>query len=122
MFCLYQVYCSIPAVLSRVNLYTLQADGIYTVFEKIEDEPFFGVYVDHSAVGHKLRMVNISFSVRGPHSGDAKGLFDCLKLAVKDVGLPNEWNKKLVGFGCDGTSVNLGEPGLKMHLHPTAPG
>ena len=37
------------------------------------------------------------------------------------MGLPSEWNKKLVGFGCDGTSVNIGDHGLKMYLQQTAP-
>ena len=82
---------------------------------------FLVIYVDHSAAGHKLCVVNRFFSVHRPHSGVAKGLFDCLKQAVKNVGLPNEWNKKLVGFGCDGTNVNLGERGLKMYLQQTAP-
>ena len=48
-------------------------------------------------------------------------LKDCLKQAVKYVGLPNEWNKKLIGFGYDETSVNLGDQGLKMYLQPTPP-
>ena len=36
------------------------------------------------------------------------------------MGLPNEGNKNLIGFGCDGTSVNIGDEGLKMYLQQTA--
>ena len=56
-------------------------------------------------------MVNIFFSLRRPLADNAKGLFDCLKQAVKYVRLSNEWSKKLVGFGCDGTCVNVGDRG-----------
>ena len=35
------------------------------------------------------------------------------------MGLPTEWNKKLVGFGCDGIIVNIGNHGLKMYLQQT---
>ena len=29
------------------------------------------------------------------------------------MGLPSEWNKKLIRFGCDGTSVNVSENVLR---------
>ena len=35
------------------------------------------------------------------------------KHAVKYAGLSGDWYMKLVGFGCDGTSVNIGDRGLK---------
>ena len=74
--------------------------------------------LDHSATYRKVRVVIRFFSVRRRHSGDATNLFECLKQAVKYVRLPNEWNKKIFGFGCDGTSVNIG---LNMYLQQTAP-
>ena len=79
--------------MSRVNFFSLQADGT-TDLGNIEDELFLAVYFDNSAVDHKVRVVNRFFSVRRPNSGSAKGLFDCLKQAVKYVGLSNDWNKK----------------------------
>ena len=111
---------SLIEVLSRVNFFSLQADGT-TDSGNTEDELFLAVYFDHSAADHKVCVVNRFFSVRRPNSGTAKGLSDCLKQAVKYVGLPSEWNKKLVGFGCDGTSVNIGDHRLKMYLQQTAP-
>ena len=81
------------------------------------------VYLEHHAelVDHRVHVANKFFSVRRQSSGDAKGLFECLKQAVKYVGLHGEWYKKLIGFGCDGTSVNIGGRGLKIYLEQTAP-
>lgn len=31
------------------------------------------------------------------------------------MGIACEWNKKLIGFGCDGTRLNIGDRGLKIH-------
>ena len=99
---------SLVEALSCANFYSLQADGT-TDSGNIEDELFLVVYLDHNAADRRIHIVNKFFSVRRPRSGDAKGLFECLKQAVKYMGLPNEWNKKLIGFGCDGTAVNIGD-------------
>ena len=80
---------SLIEVLSRVNFFSLQADGT-TDSGNTEDELFLAVYFDHSAADHKVCVVNRFFSVRRPNSGTAKGLSDCLKQAVKYVGLPSE--------------------------------
>ena len=111
---------SLLDALSRAKFYSFQADGT-TDAGNAEDELFLAVYLDYSAADGRIHVVSKFFSVRRPHSGDAKGLFDCLQQAVKYVGLPDDWNKKLVGFGCDGTSVNIADHGLKMYLQETAP-
>jgi len=33
----------------------------------------------------------------------------------------SEWENKLIGFGCDGTSVNLGAHGLRGHVEESVP-
>ena len=107
---------SLVNALSRANIYSLQTDGT-TDRGNIEDKLFLVVYLDHHAglVDQRVHIANKLFSVRKPSSGDAKGLCECLKQAVKYVGLHNDWNRKLIGFGCDGTSVNIGGRGLKMY-------
>ena len=78
--------------MSRVNFFSLQADGT-TDCGNIEDELLsLAVNFDHSAANHKVCVVNRLFSVRRLNSGSAKALLDCLKQAVKYmyVGLSNE--------------------------------
>ena len=41
-----------------------------------------------------------------------EGLFVCLKAVLDYVGV-SDWDKKLISFGCDGVSVNIGARGLR---------
>ena len=53
---------------------------------------------------------------------NAKGLHDCLKSALFYVGVTDACYKpKLIGFGCDGASVNIGENALKGLLQSERP-
>ena len=81
---------SLVEALSRANFYSLQADGT-TDSGNNEDELFLVAYLDHHAglANRRVWIVSKFFSVRRPSSGDAKGLFDCLKQAVKYAGLQN---------------------------------
>ena len=46
------------------------------------------------------------FSVWHVKQGDAHGLVECFKAAVKFVGV-NDWQEKSIGLGCDGTNVDV---------------
>ena len=71
-----------------------------------QDELFLQLYYDQHAKDGKVHVPDRFFTVRQPKSGNAEGLFDCFKNALSLVGLAN-WEDKLIGFGCDGTSVNI---------------
>ena len=42
--------------------------------------------------------------------GTAQGLFDCLTSALECMKITG-WEKKMIGFGCDGCNANMGERG-----------
>ena len=106
--------------LTGAKFFSLQADGS-TDCGNIEDELFLVVFLDHQAVDKRLRVRNKFFSVRRPRQGDARSLFECLEKAIQFVGLSDDWKMKLIGFGCDGISVNIAERGLKMYLQDVVP-
>ena len=108
------------STLSMVKFYSIQADGT-TDTGNIENELFLIVYLDYNSSDGRVRVLNKFLTVRRPMSTDAEGLFNCLQHAVKYAGLSDDWYMKLVGFGCDGTSVNIGDRGLKMYLRRLSP-
>ena len=50
----------------------------------------------------------------------AQGLFTCLQTALAYVGVP-DWERKLIGFGYDGASLNIGAGGVKGFLRQSMP-
>ena len=56
-----------------------------------------------------------NISVRRP-----AGLFVCLKAGLDYMGV-SDWEKKLIVFGCDGASVNMGARGLRGFLQASMP-
>ena len=46
------------------------------------------------------------------NSGTAEGLYEAFGRTLKYMGL-DELKSQLIGFGCDGTNVNIAEGGLK---------
>jgi len=65
-------------------------------------------------------MSAIGSSVSDNPRADAKGLFECFTRALDYVGIVG-WEEKLIGFGCDGTSVNIGAGGLRGFLEKSVP-
>ncbi len=54
-------------------------------------------------------------SVRQPPRANAAGLLEFFNRAISRVGIL-DWEKKLIGFRCDGASVNIGANGLRGFL------
>ena len=50
--------------------------------------------------------------MRHLRSGTGQGLFSCVQEAVEYMGV-DDWETKLIGFGCDGTNANMADGGLK---------
>lgn len=53
--------------------------------------------------------------VRQPMSVNAPGLFECFGRALSYLSLDDKPGK-LIGFGCDGASVNLGNNALRGRI------
>ena len=60
----------------------------------------------------KVHILNKFFAVCQPKDASSAGLYDSLIRAFSHMGV-EEWEDKLIGFGCDGTSVNIAANGLK---------
>ena len=56
-------------------------------------------------------MRTLFFSARHLSSDTGVGLFASLKAAVEHMNV-EDWRTKMIGFGCDGASVNMAEDGL----------
>ena len=102
------------SALVGVKFFSLQADGT-TNAGNIEDELFLVLYFNLHAKDGKVHVHNRFLTVRQPKSGNAEGLFECFKNVLSHVGLAT-WEDKLIGFGCDGTSVNIAASGLRGYL------
>ena len=76
----------------------------------MEDEKYLVVFCDLHSTAGKVRVSSQFLTVRLPGGCTAQGLFSFLQAALSYVGIPN-WEKKIIGFGCDGTSVNIGGRG-----------
>ena len=107
------------SVLENVKFFSIQADGS-TDAGIVEDELFTVLYLDRSGSDGNVHVRSKLFAVRQPKSGDAEGLFRCFEAAMSYVGIP-DWTNKLIGFGCDGASVNIAAGGLRGHLEKSVP-
>ena len=106
-------------VLDKAKFFSIQADGSTDV-ANVEDELFLVQYFDsHSQTG-KVCVRNKFLTVRRPNRSNAQGLYDCLVAGLSYVGI-TDWESKLVGLGCDGTNVNIGDRGLRGYLEETVP-
>ena len=78
------------------------------------------LYFDLHAEDGKVHVCNKFLSVRQPKRANAEGIFECFGMVLGHVGITN-WESKLVGFSCDGASVNIGAYGLKGRLEGSVP-
>ena len=105
--------------LSAVKCLSIQADGSTDV-GNVEDELFTVQYFDPKKDDGKVHVRNKFFCVRQPRKGDAQSLFERFKAAMEFVGIV-DWEMKLIGFGCDGTNVNIAAGGLRGFLEKSVP-
>ena len=106
---------------SKAKFFSVQADGT-TDKGNIEEEMFHVVYCDFNSSDKTVRARNRFLAVRQPTSGNAAGLFECFKQAMEHMNIPEaDWKAKLVGYGCDGASVNIACNGLKGYFEEAVP-
>ena len=96
--------------LYKAKFFSLQMDGS-TDCGNVEEELLLAVYFDPYNMLEMVSVKSVYFCVKQLKSVDAKGLYDCLNdaLTYLKIDRPN----RIVGFGCDGTSVNMGDNALK---------
>ena len=104
---------------TSAKFFSLQADGSMDA-GNVENELYLALYFDPYAKDGKVHVCNRFLSVRHPKHSTAEGLFECFQKAVSHVGIV-DWEDKLVGFGCDGASVNIAAGGLRGYLEQSVP-
>jgi hypothetical protein len=88
-----------------------------TIIGNIENELFLVLYFDPHSEDGVVHVRNKFFTVRQPKRANALGLFECFIRGIEHVlGATCNWEDKIVGFGCDGTGVNIAAGGLRGHL------
>ena len=107
-------------VLSQSNFFSVQLDSSTDV-ANVEDELFLVLYFDPFSSDGKVHIQNKYLCVRQLKCATADGIFNCFKKAMDYVGIV-DWNKKMIGLGCDGTNVNIGnKSGVKALLKEDIP-
>ena len=106
-------------VLSKAKYFSIQADGS-TDTANIEDELFLVLYFDAHTKDGAVHVQSRFLTVRQPQHSDASGLYECFVRALTYAGVTG-WENKLVGFGCDGASVNIAANGLRGYLEESVP-
>ena len=96
--------------IGRAKFFSLQMDGS-TDSANMEEELFLAVYFDPYGSHGSVSVKNTYFCVRQPATVNAPGLYECLNRALSFIGITD--HTKLIGLGCDGASVNMGDKALK---------
>ena len=110
---------ALAAQLAKAKYFSIQADGS-TYSGNVEDELYLVVYFDPYTQNGKVHIRNKFLTVRRPAHSNAEGLYECFIRALTYAVIP-DWENKLVGFGSDGASVNIGANGLKGYLEKAVP-
>ena len=106
--------------LSKCKFYSIQMDGSTDSANK-ENELFLVVYFDPYSTDGTVRICNQYLCVRQPKSVNAAGLLETLQRALTYCKLDEHIPTKLVGLGCDGANVNMGENGMKGLMQAERP-
>ena len=109
----------LAAVLAKAKNFSIQADGS-TDSADVEDELFLVLYFDAHSQDGIVHVRNMFLTVRRPEWSDANGLYECFARALLYAGVTG-WENKLIGFGCDGSNVNMGANGLRGYLEESVP-
>nr|XP_047135399.1 E3 SUMO-protein ligase KIAA1586-like [Hydra vulgaris] len=107
--------------LNTRNFFTILIDGSNDVSIK-EKEAIFAVTFNPAPTGKSEVNVECDFlSLLDVEYGTSHGVFNTIKKSLENIEIVN-CNKKLVGFGADGASVNRGsKSGVKMLLKAEVP-
>jgi len=105
-------------VLHSCKFFSLQMDG-GTDAANIEEEIFLSTYLDVRDSDCFVHVRNNFFCVCQPMSTTAVGLSNCVTRALSYIGIDKI--EKLVGFGCDGANVNIGDDRLRGKLEVDRP-
>ena len=107
------------ALTSKSKFFSLQADAS-TDAGNVEVELFLSLRFDPYSDDGMVHVRHTIFCTRYLKSETGEGLFECLQTAIKYMEV-DDWQQKLVGFGCNGASANIAEGGLKGHLQREVP-
>ena len=107
--------------LSKAKFFSIQMDGS-TDSANIEEEVFLVIYLDTHSKDGRIIVCDKFLAIRRPSRSNAEGLFECFKRALAHAGISDsDWQSKLIGFGCDGTNVNLAANGLRGYMERSVP-
>lgn len=104
---LLEISNSLTETLQKAHFFHVQMDGS----ANIEDKLLLAIYFDPHSSDGSIHTRNRFLCVRQPESVDALGLYNCFNRAMTYLGL-DSIPSKLVRFGCDGASVNMGPNAL----------
>ena len=110
----------LQTALTKAKFFSIQG-GASTDAGNIELELFLVLYFDACGKDGIVRVRSKFFTARHLGSGTGEGLFHSLKKAMEYVSI-DDWKSKMIGFGCDGASANMGaDGGLKGLLKRELP-
>lgn len=105
--------------LRKAKFYSIQMDGSTDSGNK-EEELFLIVYFEPFSTDVSVHVRNRYLCVRQPNSVCATGLFEAFQRALAYLELDQQ-PSKLIGFGCDGANVNMGNNGVKGLIQSDRP-
>ena len=101
---------TLSKAIQKSRFFSIEIDGTTDV-ANVEKELFLVLYFDSYSSDGSVHLRSPFLCVRQPNSVSTEGLYECFRKALSymEVDVPH----KLIGFGCDGTNVNISERGLK---------